>query len=79
MCGEPFINSHWLAILNLDLDAKVCNFIHYSPWNLHQDFINNFPQLNQLVQQVIVPYHDRHDELIWKHTNIGTLSSENYA
>jgi hypothetical protein len=73
-CGEPFINLHSVSNIALDVDAKISVFILNSQWLHPQELISNFPQLAQLVLQEIIPNQDRQDQLVWKHTNIGTLT-----
>lgn len=72
-CREPFINLIKVDSNQLN-DAKVANFIQLSQWNLDQNFVNNFPHLTQLIQQVTITNQDKQDELVWKHTNTGSLT-----
>lgn len=71
-CGDPFINQ--VPADNIDINTTVLEFITDSQWNFNQDFINNFPQLPHIIQQVTIVAQDKQDELVWKTTTSGSLS-----
>jgi len=64
-CGEPLANQlHLNHQLSMQLSAKVCDFINNGQWEIPAFMQAYFPNLSNLVNQVIFPSHQVVDSLV---------------
>jgi ribonuclease HI len=73
-CGESLASLYNIPdhITRL-LTSSVSDYIHNGQWNIPFDLHLNFPNLNNLVQQVTLPLEEQEDSLQWKHSQGGDL------
>jgi len=57
-----------------NLSSKVSDFIADHKWSIPSSLENMFPNLSQVLDQIIIPKVHLEDKLVWKHTSTGCLS-----
>jgi hypothetical protein len=69
-CGIP-LSEHFNIPHHISsvLTSKVSDYIHNGQWNIPIQFTQAFNNINNIIQQVIIPVEPSHDKLLWNHSD----------
>lgn len=73
-CGIPI--QELLQVTNIDIQhfpVFVNEYINNYQWSIPQDIISNYPEVRSMVLQVVIPFEESEDRLVWKHSQNGVL------
>ena len=73
--GEPLASTMSLTDC-IPSQAKVCNFINNSSWDLPPDLTTTSPQVAQQIMQVHLPLVNTEDTLHWKGSSSGNITAK---
>jgi len=73
-CGDLIKDVLQLTIADFQGFPKlVCDYIHEGQWSIPQDIFIQYPTIRPIILQVIIPFEESEDKLVWKHTTNGEL------
>ncbi|KAK2361038.1 hypothetical protein QL285_086244 [Trifolium repens] len=74
-CGEPLVHSFAIpSQMQSSLKAKVKDFIKDQSWKIPNCLLLAYPDLQNLVDSIIIPLSPKDDKMLWKLSHDGDLS-----
>jgi len=74
-CGKPLVEEYSIDPgLHENLSSTVNLFIKDAKWKIPQPLIQNFPNIQNIVETITIPVIAKDDELLWNLSSNGELS-----